>query len=61
MDRIVLLMLARVLTGFALLKAPLSGTFSADLGPITNLIGIITIVIFYLVLIYKGLMSLLGK
>jgi hypothetical protein len=61
MDRLILLMLASILAGFALLKVPLSGTFMAGLEPITNLIGILTVVIFSLVLIYKGLMALLGK
>ena len=61
MDRFILLMLASILAGFALLKVPLSGTFLAVLEPISNLIGILAIVIFSLVLIYKGLMALLGK
>ena len=61
MDRFILLMLASILAGFALLKVPLSGTFLAGLEPITNIIGILAIVIFSLILIYKGLMALLGK
>ena len=61
MDRFILLMLASILAGFALLKVPLSGTFLAGLEPISNLTGILTIVVFSLVLIYKGLMTLLGK
>ncbi|AMQ05926.1 MULTISPECIES: hypothetical protein [Sporosarcina] len=61
MDRFILLMLASILAGFALLKVPLSDTFLAGLEPITNLIGILAIVIFSLVLMYKGLMALLGR
>ena len=61
MDRFILLMLANILAGFALLKVPLSGTFLAGLEPITNLIGILAIVIFSLVLMYKGLMAILRK
>ena len=61
MDRLILFMLASILAGFALLKVPLAGTFLAGLEPITNLIGILTIVIFSLILIFKGLMALLGK
>ena len=61
MDRFILLMLASILAGFALLKVPLSGTFLAGLEPISNLTGILTVVVFSLVLIYKGLMTLLGK
>jgi hypothetical protein len=54
-------MLASILAGFALLKVPLTGTFLSGLEPITNLIGILAIVIFSLLLIFKGLMALLGK
>lgn len=61
MDRFIFLMLACILAGFALLKVPLSGTFLASIEPITNIIGILAIVIFSLVLIFKGIMALLGK
>ncbi|MCZ8535731.1 hypothetical protein M9R32_00840 [Paenisporosarcina quisquiliarum] len=61
MDRFILLMLASILAGFALLKVPLSGTFLAGLEPITNVIGVLAIVIFSLFLIFKGVMALLGK
>ena len=61
MDRFILLMLASILAGFALLKVPLAGTFLAGIAPITNIIGILAILIFSLVLIFKGLISLLGK
>jgi hypothetical protein len=61
MDRKILLMLASILAGFALLRVPLASTFLASLTPITDLIGILAIVIFSLFLIFKGLMALLGK
>ena len=61
MDRFILLMLASIFAGFALLKVPLEGTFLQGIQPITDLIGILAIVIFSLVLIYKGILSLLGK
>ena len=61
MDRFILLMLASILAGFALLKVPLAGTFLSSLEPITTLIGVLAIVIFSLVLLFKGLMALLGK
>ncbi|MFB5088490.1 hypothetical protein PGC35_15000 [Psychrobacillus sp. PGGUH221] len=61
MDRFILLILASILAGFALLKVPLEGTFLAGLEQIINLIGILAIVIFSLFLIFKGLMALLGK
>ncbi|MGE6489893.1 hypothetical protein [Paenisporosarcina sp. NPDC076898] len=61
MDRFILLMLASILAGFALLKVPLSGTFLSGLEPVTNVIGVLAIVIFSLFLIFKGVMALLGK
>ena len=61
MDRFIFLMLAGVLAGFALLKVPLTGTFLASIEPVTNIIGILAIVIFSLVLIFKGLVALSGK
>ena len=61
MDRFILLMLASILAGFALLKVPLTDTFISGLEKITTLIGILAIVIFSLFLIFKGLMGLLGK
>jgi hypothetical protein len=60
MERI-LLMLASILAGFALLKAPLAGTFLGSLTPVTNLIGILAIVIFSLFLIFKGVMAIMDR
>lgn len=61
MDRLIHFMLASILAGFALLRVPLAGTFLAGLEPIINLVGILTIVVFSLILIFKGIMALLGK
>ena len=61
MDRFILLMLASILAGFALVKVPLAGTFLASLAPITTIVGVSAIVVFSLFLIYKGVMALLGK
>lgn len=61
MDRLILLMLASILAGFALLKAPIAGTFLAGVAPLTNVIGLLAIVVFSLYLIYKGVMALFGK
>ena len=61
MGRFILLMLASILAGFALLKVPLSGNFLAGIEPITNIIGILAIVFFSIVLMYKAIMALLGK
>lgn len=61
MDRLIFLMLAGILAGFALIKVPLAGTFLASLTPITTVIGILAIVIFSLFLIFKAVMALVGK
>ena len=61
MDRLLFMMLASVLAGFALLQVPLSGTFLAGIEPITDLIGMLAMLIFSLVLIYNGLMALVRK
>ncbi|PEJ46704.1 MULTISPECIES: hypothetical protein [unclassified Bacillus (in: firmicutes)] len=60
MERIIL-MFASILAGFALIKMPLAGTFLSSVQPLTDLIGILAILIFSLYLIYKGFMSLIGK
>ena len=61
MDRLILLMLAGIIAGFVLVKAPLSSFFLASIEPITSTIGILAILVFSLYLIYKGLMAILGK
>ncbi|OLO36304.1 hypothetical protein BTR23_15620 [Alkalihalophilus pseudofirmus] len=61
MDRLILLMLASILAGFALLRVPVEGTFIAGIEPITSTIGVLAILVFSLFLLYKGLMALLGK
>ena len=61
MDRFILLMLASILAGFALLRVPLAGTFLAGLEPITTIVGILAIVVFSLILLFKGLLALLGE
>ncbi|MEE6449166.1 MULTISPECIES: hypothetical protein [Bacillaceae] len=60
MERI-FLMLASIIAGFALIKMPLAGTFLSSVEPLTDLIGILAILIFSLFLIYKGFMNLIGK
>ncbi|MCG7345481.1 hypothetical protein MHZ92_15190 [Sporosarcina sp. ACRSL] len=61
MDRLILIMLAGIVAGFALLKVPLSLTFLYVLEPITDIIAVVAILIFSLFLIYKGFKALLGK
>lgn len=58
MDRLILLMLAGIIAGFVLVKAPLNGSFLASIEPITSTIGILAILVFSLYLIYKGLMAI---
>ncbi|KQL39231.1 MULTISPECIES: hypothetical protein [Bacillaceae] len=60
MERI-FLMLASIIAGFALIKMPLAGTFLSSVQPLTDLIGILAILIFSLFLIYKAFMNLIGK
>ena len=61
MDRLIFLMLASILAGFALIRVPIEGTFLAGIEPITTTVGILAILVFSLFLIYKGLMAFLGK
>ncbi|CAG9621799.1 hypothetical protein [Sutcliffiella rhizosphaerae] len=59
MERI-LLFLAAMLAGFGLLRVPMTGTFAA-LEPITNIVGVISVLIFSLALIYLGLKNIIKR
>ncbi|WP_199427051.1 hypothetical protein [Thermaerobacillus caldiproteolyticus] len=61
MDNFVFLYLACILAGFALINLPLAGSLLAGIQPVTSLIGILTILVFSLVLIFKGIIALVGK
>jgi hypothetical protein len=61
LDRLIFLMLACILAGFALIKVPLAYTFLASLKPVLTIIGVLAVILFSLYLIYKGLMALAGK
>ncbi|KPL58675.1 hypothetical protein [Rossellomorea vietnamensis] len=61
MDRFILLLVAGILSGFALLRVPLDGTFLESVSPVTDIIGILAILVFSLFLIFKGVMAVLGK
>ncbi|MBA2875429.1 hypothetical protein [Thermaerobacillus caldiproteolyticus] len=61
MDNFVFLYLACILAGFALINLPLAGSLLAGIKPVTSLIGILTILVFSLVLIFKGIIALVGK
>jgi hypothetical protein len=55
------LYLACILAGFALIKVPLYDTFLYSLKEFIFVIGVITVLLFSFVLIYLGVMTLLGK
>ncbi|WML26911.1 hypothetical protein [Neobacillus sp. OS1-33] len=61
MDNRIFLFLATILSGFALIRVPLADSFLDSISPVTDIIGILTILIFSLVLIYKGVKSLFTK
>jgi hypothetical protein len=61
MNHSAFLFLACILAGFALIKLPLAGSPLAALEPITFLIGILAILVFSFVLIFKGILALVGK
>ncbi|NQD64778.1 hypothetical protein HP456_02405 [Bacillus haikouensis] len=54
------LFLFGILSGFALLKAPLTG-FLAPIDPIVDVIGVLSVLLFSLVLIFKGVMHLIDS
>ncbi|KMJ58051.1 hypothetical protein AB685_14650 [Bacillus sp. LL01] len=59
MERI-LLFFAAMLAGFALLRVPLTGTIAA-IEPITSILGVITVLVFSLALIYHGVRTLIKR
>ncbi|KPB03219.1 MULTISPECIES: hypothetical protein [Bacillaceae] len=59
MERIILFF-AAMLAGFALLRVPMTGTFAA-LEPITSILGVITVLVFSLALIYRGVRNLINR
>ena len=61
MDNRVLLFLAAIFSGFALIRVPLADSFLESVSPITDIIGILTVLIFSFVLIYKGVKGLFSK
>ena len=50
-----------VLAGFGLLHAPISGSFLGSLTPVFDVIGLLSVVIFSLVLIYKGIVAFINE
>ncbi|MDV2682801.1 hypothetical protein RYX56_00285 [Alkalihalophilus lindianensis] len=60
MNSFPLLYLSCILAGFALIRVPLSG-FMEPLEPLVLIVGVLTILLFSCVLIYKGILCLVGK
>ncbi|MED4401753.1 hypothetical protein [Metabacillus fastidiosus] len=61
MNYSIFLFLAAILSGFALIQVPIAGTFLASLAPFTTVVGLLTVLIFSLVIIYKGFRHLFNK
>lgn len=61
MDNRVFLFFVTILSGFALIKLPLTDSFLESISPVTNILGILTVLVFSLVLIYKGVKNLFSK
>ena len=57
----IFLFLAAILAGFALIEVPLAGTFLAALAPFTTVVGVLTVLLFSVVLIYKAVRYLFTK
>jgi len=53
--------LLALLAGFALIRVPVDGTFLAGLNPILDIIGILTVIVFSVVIIIKAIMLLWNK
>ncbi|WP_338471501.1 hypothetical protein R4Z10_01650 [Niallia sp. XMNu-256] len=60
-DRLILLMPAGIIAGYALIKVPLNLTFLSGMAPVTQTIGVLAILICSLYLIYKGIRAIAGK
>lgn len=60
MNSWIFLFLASILAGYALTEVPLPG-FLASLTPVTSVIGSLAVLVFSLILIYRGLRDLFNK
>ncbi|MEH7238220.1 hypothetical protein [Bacillus sp. JJ1562] len=61
MDKFVFLFVACILAGFALIRVTAYDTVLVSLHPVLTLVGVITIFVFSFVLIFRGILALLGK
>jgi len=60
MNSTTFLYLSCIIAGFALIKITLSG-FLEPLEPLSVLVGALTVLVFSCIIIFNGLMTLLGK
>jgi hypothetical protein len=58
---LILLFVASIFAGFALISLPLLGTPLAMLQPIVLLIGVVVVLVFAFAIIFKGLKALFQK
>ncbi|QHE51038.1 hypothetical protein [Pontibacillus sp. HMF3514] len=49
-----------IIAGFALIRIPLSGALT-PLEPFCDLIGVVTVLLFSCIIIFNGIMSLIGR
>ncbi|MEH7380682.1 hypothetical protein V7138_09405 [Bacillus sp. JJ1533] len=61
MDKYIFLFVACILAGFALIRVTAYDTVLVSLHSVFNLVGAVTIIVFSFVLIFKGILALLGK
>ncbi|KAB2337688.1 hypothetical protein F7731_08835 [Cytobacillus depressus] len=61
MNPLVILYLACVLAGIALIKVPVSAVITAGIASFFSIVGGIAIIVFSLALLYLGIKALIGK
>lgn len=61
MSQSMFVFLSAILAGLALIYIPLTGTFLASLTPFVTTIGLLTVLVFSFVIIYKSLRHLFNK
>jgi len=54
------LYLSCIIAGFALIRIPLSGALN-PLEPLCDLIGVVTVLLFSCIIIFNGVMALIGR
>ena len=61
MDRAILLFLSAILAGFALMRVNLAGTPLESLDSFFSLVGVLSVLVFSVVLIVKATLSLFNR